>query len=188
MSIDRINFFSYTFVSEVKSTFFFLNLKCILHKILPIVSTCFSFASPFSDMSIVDTKRVALKRGGRDSSFDICEENLKLNDFYQFWRLCDYCDPQLPPLLPPLFKSIKFVKYDTWASFCTKNQVYIISRSWDKVISILVQSWKNQRFFATLRWRFCLPFCQFQLKYEIFYFEIPYLCNQRSYEDDFLFW
>ena len=39
------------------------------------------FASPFSDMSIVDTKRVALERGGRDSSFDIFEENLKLNDF-----------------------------------------------------------------------------------------------------------
>ena len=118
-------------------------------------------------------KRGGHSKGGAGAhTFDIGEGKVKLNDFYQFWSMCGSWDPQLPPLLPPLFKFNKFVKYDTLGSFCTKNQVCIIRRSWDQVISILVRSWKNQRFFPTSRLRFCPPFCQSQLKYEIFYFEI----------------
>ena len=78
--------------------------------------------------------------------------------------MCGSWDPQLPPLLPPLFKFNKFVKYDTLGSFCTKNQVCIIRRSWDQVISILFRSWKNQRFFPTSRLRFCPPLLSISAK------------------------
>ena len=112
-------------------------------------------------MSIEDKKGGGTQKGGQEPKHSICvKERWNWTIFINFEACAALEIHSCPPLLPPLFKFNKFVKYDTLGSFCTKNQVCIIRRSWDQVISILVRSWKNQRFFPTSRLRFCPPFCE----------------------------